>query len=163
LVSGVCSWRHLSDCRCFGSQLYLRARARTSSTQAQQPPLTLMAAVATLLCGSAVAAGQQRLRRRAASSLNAAGAHVSYGAHLVRRGQLRPALFPAPSFGDLSSPAPASGRLLRTPASASSSDSAGLASLTFPQLGTSALHTADSPKEQLLFFPLLFCCKIFVR
>ncbi|KAM0867974.1 hypothetical protein ACQ4PT_041639 [Festuca glaucescens] len=85
-----------------------------------------MAAVATLLCGSAVA-GQQRFRRRAAPSFNASGAHVSYAAHLVRRGQLRPALFPAPSFGDLSLPAPTSGRLLRTPASASSSDSAGQA------------------------------------
>lgn len=96
-----------------------------------------MAAVGTLLCGSAVA-GQQRFRRRAAPSLNA---HVSYGPHLAcRRQQLRPALFPAPSFVTLSSPAPASRQLLRTQAAASSSDSAGSVSLVFPPLGAFRFH-----------------------
>jgi hypothetical protein len=101
-----------------------------------------MAAVATLLRGSAAVAGQQRFRQRAAPPVNAGGSHVSYGAHLVCRSQLRPVLFPAPSFGNLSSPAPASGRLLRTPASASSSDSAELVCLLPSR--TFALHTADS-------------------
>lgn len=87
-----------------------------------------MAAVATILCGGAVA-GHQRFRRRAAPSLHARGGSASDGAHLVCGRKLRPALFPASSFGTVSLSSPGSRKLLRTSASAASSDSQGLVSL----------------------------------
>ncbi|XP_044962968.1 triose phosphate/phosphate translocator, chloroplastic-like isoform X1 [Hordeum vulgare subsp. vulgare] len=87
-----------------------------------------MAAVATILCGGGAAvAGHQRFRRRGAPSLHARGNPVSDGAHLVCGGKLRPALFPASSFGTVSLPSPGSRRLPRTSASGPSSDSQGQA------------------------------------
>ncbi|KAM3406934.1 hypothetical protein ACQJBY_000775 [Aegilops geniculata] len=85
-----------------------------------------MAALATTLCGGAVA-GHQRSRRRAAPSLHVRGGSASDAADLVCGRKLRPALFPASSFGTLPLPSPGSRRLLRTSASAAapSSDSQG--------------------------------------
>ncbi|XBJ22642.1 hypothetical protein VPH35_001003 [Triticum aestivum] len=87
-----------------------------------------MAAVATILCGGAVA-GHQRSRRRAAPSLHVRGGSASDAAHLVCGRKLRPALFPASSFGALPLSSPGSRKLLRTSASAAtpSSDSQGQA------------------------------------
>lgn len=89
-----------------------------------------MAAVATVLCGGGVAvAVRQRFGgRRAAPSLSAGGVAVMNGANVVRGRQLLPALFLAPSLRTLSSSA--SRQQLRAPASASSSDSTGLVSIS---------------------------------
>ncbi|KAF6988000.1 hypothetical protein CFC21_005588 [Triticum aestivum] len=87
-----------------------------------------MAALATILCGGAVA-GHQRSRRRAAPSLHVRGGSASDAAHLVCGRKLRPALFPTSSFGALPLFPPGSRKLLRTSASAAapSSDSQGQA------------------------------------